>query len=252
MDRTDAYALLRGGAIDPQLAALLWLLTEDGVPLMVVGDADQMMRSDVAAAILSLDPEREWLVLDGSTDLLTTERLVSLLRGGVALGMTIPVAGLSEAMERLIAGGLPEDGVRRLGVVIVVDRTEVGLRCVAAHYLRPTERDGQGHIQRRPPAVLAAWDPEADEHEHYAWAITPELADRVDRSQADFEERLRERALFLAAAAADGAGPEEQAARRGRFLAAEPPRQAAPPHPSASPSPFRGGLTDPGPDSHTH
>lgn len=250
MDRADVFALLRSGTLDPQLTALLWLLTEDSVPLMVVGDADRETHSGVAAAILSLDPAREWLVIDGSTDLLTAERLVSLLRGGVALGMTIPAAGLSDAMQRLVAGGLPEDGVRRLGVVLVVDRMEAGLRCVAAHYLRPAERDGQGHVQRRPPAVLAAWDREGDTYEHYAWAITPELADRVDRSQADFEERLRERAVFLGAAAADDADTDQQAERRLRLLASEPPRQAAPLRPPAAPSSFRGGLTDPDPHRH--
>ncbi len=122
--------------------------------------------------------------------------------------------------------------------------------CAAVHYLRPTERDGQGHIQRRPPAVLAAWDPDQDAYEHYAWAITPELADRVDRSQADFEERLHERSLFLAAAAADDADAAEQAARIRRYLEAEPPREPAPTRSPATPSPLQGGLTDP--DPHVH
>ncbi len=104
----------------------------------------------------------------------------------------------------------------------MAEQTEVGLRCTVVHYLRPVERDAQGHIQRRPPAVLAAWDEQDDVYEHYAWGITPELADRVGRSQADLEERQRDRAAFLAATAADDATADEQWARVGRYLAAEP------------------------------
>jgi hypothetical protein len=69
---------------------------------------------------------------------------------------------------------------------------------VAAHYLRPVERDGHGHLQRRPPAVLATWDAKHADFEHFAWGVTPELASRVGRTQADFERRQAGRARFLA------------------------------------------------------
>jgi hypothetical protein len=132
--------------------------------------------------------------------------------------------------------------VRRLGVVIVAEQAGAGLRCAVVHYLRPTERDAQGHVQRRPPAVLAAWDEHADAYEDYAWGITPELADRVDRSQADFEERHHDRSRFLATVAEAGEGYAERVAG---YLATEPPRIPAPKHAPATPSPFHGGLTDP-------
>ncbi len=71
-------------------------------------------------------------------------------------------------------------------------------RAVAVHYLRPLERDAHGHLQRRPPGVLATWDAERDCFEHFAWGITSELARRVGRSQADFERQQVERARLLA------------------------------------------------------
>ena len=153
---------------------------------------------------------------------MTTDRLSALLRGGVGLGVSLEADDLETVLDRLTSAGLPEDGVRRLGVVLMTEQTKAGLRCTVVHYLRPAERDAQGHIQRRPPAVLAAWDEQDDVYEHYAWGITPELADRIDRSQADLEERQRDRAAFLAAAVADDATAEEQRARMERYLAAEP------------------------------
>jgi hypothetical protein len=186
-------------------------------------------------------------VLDADDTPLGTERLAALLRGGVALGLTLAAPDLGGVLERLAAAGLPEDGVRRLGVVIVLVETAAGLRCAAVHYLRPTERDGQGHLQRRPPAVLAAWDEAADTFEDYAWGITPELADRIGRSQADLEERRSTRARFLREAMVD---PFTYPRRVARHLAAEPPAEPAPVHQPARPSPFGGGLLDP--ESHRH
>ena len=250
MRTVHAVSLLRDGTLDAELAALLWLLGEGNVPLVVAGAAARPARAALAAAMLSLDGAREWVLLDADRKSVTAERLTALLRGGVLFGVTVAADDLASVIQRLTRAGLPEDGVRRLGVVIIADGNGAGLRCAAVHYLRPTERDGQGHLQRRPPAVLATWDPEADAYEHFAWGVTPELADRVDRSQADFEERQHERALFLAAAAGDTAGEEEQRARIGRYLASEPPREPAPPRQAAQPSRFEGGLTDPDPHAH--
>lgn len=246
----STLALLRSGSLDPELAALLWLLVDGGVPVVVAGPLASGVRAELTRALLSTDPAREWVALDADAEPVTPERLTALLRGGIGLGLTLAADDLEAVIGRLVAGGLPEDGVRRLGIVALADETDRGLRLGAVHYLRPTERDAQGHVQRRPPAVLAAWDPESDAYEHYAWAITPELADRVDRSQADLEERQRDRAVFLAAAAADDASAEAQAARIARYLAAEPPPVPAPSHEAARPSPFSGGLIDPDPHLH--
>jgi hypothetical protein len=234
----SVLALLRTGVLDPGLAALGWLLVEGGVPFIVIGSAGGPERSAMAAALLSIDPARAFVVLDADVEPPTLARLSALLRGGAGVGITLAAADLREAMERLRgdAGGLPDDAIRRLGTVFALDGTSRGPRCSIVHYLRPTERDGQGHVQRRPPAILAAWDAATGGYEDYAWAVTPELADRVDRSQSDFEDRLRDRASLLAAtsrAAHISAG--EWADRVRRHLADEPPRvpstlrSAAPP-----------------------
>jgi len=246
----DMLSLLQRGTLDPELAALLWLLTDGGVPLVLAGPAPAATRSAVAAALLATNPSHAWVLIDANEDPLHAERLAALLRGGVGLGVTLAADDLEAVIEGLVAAGLPEDGVRRLGVVIIVEESDHGLRCRVVHYLRPTERDAQGHVQRRPPAVLAAWDDEAGAYEHYAWGITPELAGRIDRSQADLEERQHDRAVFLRAAAADDAAPEAQQARVVRYLESEPPRIAASAPEDAKPSPFSGGLTDP--DPHVH
>src|SRR5206468_3519598 len=100
---------------------------------------------------------------------------------------------------------LSEDEIRRLGVVLVLRRLPNEVRrVVAAHYLRPMERDGEGHLQRRPPVVLATWDASRDEFDHFGWGAAPELAMRVGRSQAEFERELTLRAAFLREVVADG------------------------------------------------
>ena len=249
MRPTDLISLLRDGTLDPRTTALLWLLLEGGVPLVVAGTTPREARVGVATALLSLDPSREWVLIHGDEEPLTTDRLAALLRGGVRLGVTLAAGDLQAVLDRFLAMGLPEDGIRRLGAVVVLDETEAGLRCTAVHYLRPSERDAQRHVQRRPPAVLAAWDGVLDAHEDYAWGITPELADRVDRAQADLEERQADRARFLASVPFDSErGTLAELVKA--FLAAEPERVPAPAHETARPSPFSGGLLDV--DGHTH
>lgn len=248
MPSVTVATLIADRALDPRLAALLWLLIDGGVPVVVIGPAPAERRSAVAMSLLAIDPAQPWVMLDAAAGAPTVSRLAALLRGGTHLAVVLSADDLQEAMERLgrPPGGLPEDAVRRLGVVVVLSETDVGLRCSVVHYLRPTERDAQGHIQRRPPALLSAWDQATDSYEDYAWAITPELADRVDRAQADFEDRWRERDRFLAEAAAALDRPDDEQARMiARHLAGELPRAPAPSHPAARPSPFHGGLTDP-------
>lgn len=234
--------------MDPELAALTWLLVEGGVHVVVIGDAPADERAELAAALLSVDPRRSWLVLDGDIEAPTVARLSALLQGGAGLGIGLSVASLQGAMDRLASApvGLPQDAIRRLGMVVVADRSGRGLRLSVVHYLRPAERDGQGHVQRRPPAVLAAWDETADSYEHYAWGITPELADRVDRSQADFEERQKDRAGFLTAMARAGqVAADEWATVVARYLATEPTRTPATPRPPTGPAALAGGPVDP-------
>ena len=234
--------------MDPGIAALAWLLIEGGVPIVVTGRTPAELRGQIIRAMLSIDPARPWVTLDGDEEMPTTDRLSAIVRGGVSLGLTLAADDLRDVLDRLTSApiGLPEDAVRRLGIVCVADAFDDRARLSAVHYLRPAERDAEGHVQRRPPAVVATWDDVTGAHEHYAWAITPELADRVDRSQADLEERLRDRERFLAEAASQAAASTaDWQASVIRYLSTEPARIPAPQHPAATPSPFHGGLTDP-------
>lgn len=216
--------------LDVDLAALVWLLVEGGTPIVVVGPASLAERAALAAALLSTDPERAVVILDVDAEPPTMAGLAALLQGGSGVALVSDAADLEAVLERLHAPpvDLPYDAIRRLGVVIVLGAGPDGPRVVAAHYLRPTERDGQGHVQRRAPAVLAAWDEATASWEHYAWAITPELADRVDRSQADLEQRQLDRAGFLASMArSEALSSEAWAAVVRRYLATEATRTPA-------------------------
>ena len=255
MQPTTLISLVAQRCLDPELAAVLWLLSEGGVPTVVTGSASLEARSAVATAVISSDPDRQWVVIDADAEPLSIERLSALLRGGIGLAVCATGTDLRDLLERFEdpQSGLPEDAVRRLGVVVVVEEGKQGLRLRSVHYLRPSERDAQGHVQRRPPAVLATWEPESDAYDHFAWGITPELADRVDRSQADFEDRQRNRGRFLAGTADRAAlSPEDAQTLISAYLAAEPVRVPAPPPEAAKPSPFGGGLTDPDADPHLH
>ena len=217
--------------------------------MVVTGSGTVESRAAIASALLALVPDHAWVILDAGAEPVTTDQLGAIIAGGVSLGVTYAARDLKALLDELSSHvGLPEDVIRRLGLVAVVEATAAGPRIVALHYLRPTERDAQGHVQRRPPVVLATWDRELDVHDHFAWGVTPELADRVDRSQADLEERHRDRAAFIQHVAASDAPWSEAAAG---YLLAEPERVPAPEHPTAKPSPFDGGgLTEP--DSHVH
>ncbi len=133
---------------------------------------------------------------------------IRALQLGFTLAGTLHAESLREVMAELEAPpvSLAEDEIRRLGVVLIVrafGRPPIR-RIVAAHYLRPLERDGQGHLQRRPPAVLATWDQETDALDHFSWGLGPELAPRIGMSQADFERAQSVRARFLTELVASG------------------------------------------------
>jgi len=158
---------------------------------------------------------------------------ISALRPGDRFRATAESASLRELLEMLDASdiSLSDDEVRALGLVLVLD--EEG-RIGAAHLLRPVERDAAGHLQRRPPAVLAARDPHQGALEHFTWAVTSELADRVDRSQSDFEARQEDRARLIDHLAAHPASTSSGMALEAQ-IAAEPPRQPAPERAPARP-----------------
>lgn len=161
----------------------------------------------VPVAAAAADPARTVLhargLVDRGTGSMTGTQarvVVRSLQLGYGLAATLRADSLEGVFARLEAEpvALAPDEIRRLGVVIVLRATSGGrLRVVAAHYLRPLERDGQGHLQRRPPAVLATWDPGTDRFEHFAWGVSPELALRADYAAPDFDSRHAARAAFL-------------------------------------------------------
>jgi hypothetical protein len=134
---------------------------------------------------------------------------------GYGLGATIHADSLEEVLDALHRPpvALTDDELSRLGVVLVMravppppgDAYPGPLRrVVAAHWLRPVARDAHGHVQRLGPAVLATWDPDEDNFEHFAWGVIPELADRIDRKPGDFEIELQRRREYLAGLAEAG------------------------------------------------
>jgi hypothetical protein len=166
------------GAIDPPLAAVVWLLAEGGVPL-VVADRDAAAGRALADALDAF----------GRPPVLLS-----------AFPRSLEAASLEVVQERLAGPPytLTEDAIRSVGVVIVLAVLPDGRRRVrAAHYVRPLEQDAEGHVQRRPPALLAAWDAGRDRLDDYAWGITTELAGRVGREPVAFERALSERSRLL-------------------------------------------------------
>ncbi|MGH2466209.1 MAG: hypothetical protein ACRDGL_00520 [Candidatus Limnocylindrales bacterium] len=125
---------------------------------------------------------------------------VRALQLGYSLATTAAAASLHDLLAQLQAPpvALTEDELRRLGLVLMVREVGPGRhRIVAAHYLRPLERYGQGHLQRQPPAVLATWDPATDRFEHFAWGVLPELGARFGRQSGAVERELADRIRLL-------------------------------------------------------
>ncbi len=71
-------------------------------------------------------------------------------------------------------------------------------RTGAAHLLRPPLRDGQGHLQRQGPAVLATWDGQSGAYEHFAWGVIPELALLAQVRAGDLEAEIAQSIDLLA------------------------------------------------------
>ncbi|MBA3958974.1 MAG: hypothetical protein WKF46_01110 [Candidatus Limnocylindrales bacterium] len=226
---------VRARALDADLAALLWLLVDGDLPLVVAGGTSDQ-RATLLAALGGLPGARndapDHIAPNGVWGSVLRGRIASL-RPGDRFRATAEVGSLRELLELLDgpAIGLTDDEIRTLSVILVLDAEG---RVAAAHLLRPVERDGAGHLQRRPPAVLAARDSHDGELEHFTWAVTSELADRVDRSQPDFEARQAGRARLIDHLASNPASTGDRAALEAH-LSAEPPRQPAPERPPARP-----------------
>jgi hypothetical protein len=169
-ERSAVVAAIAHGVLDAELAGLLWVLTDNGVPLVVASrlpEAATELHSAFTAAggVLVADSLEEVLRLSGAP-----------------------------------FGAIPDE-LRELGVVLIVGQVGGWARVTAAHYVRRLERDAGGHLQRRPPAVLAAWDATDNRLEHFWWAITAELADHAGMDADELERRQADRAEFLQALA---------------------------------------------------
>lgn len=144
--------------------------------------------------------------------------VIRALALGYGMAATMIGTGLEDVLDTL--GAVPiaadDDELSRLGIVLVLAAVPGALdepadreHVVAAHYVRPVVRDAHGHVQRLPPAVLAAWDQRTDRLEHFAWGIVGELAGRTGRRPVEFEREQARRAGFLASLVEAGiADPE--------------------------------------------
>lgn len=170
--------LVAAETLDAELGALLWLLVEGGIPVLVCGPATEPDLSVYADALTESARNRDLADRPG-------RKPASTLRAG----------SLKEALQILSAEpfNLSDDEQRALGLVVVIRDG----RAIAVHYVRPVERDKEGHLQRRPPAVLATWDQDRGMFEHFAWGMTPELAARIGMAQSELEDLQRERAHTL-------------------------------------------------------
>ncbi len=212
--------LVAAGLLDAELAALAWLLLEDGVPVHVAGpergSGDVLLDALVGALPADRRPdaaapagERRLVRVEGP---LTGRSPTGLFRAALArttgrsgLASTIEARDLAGVLAVLRGQGLSDDEISFLGGVLIVAPTDgpggatgrPSGRVEAAHYLRPVARDAGGHVQRLAPAVLATWDPERGAYDHFAWAIYPELAARTGRRAGDLEREHMARAERL-------------------------------------------------------
>ncbi len=250
--RRSVVELIADGVLDPELAALAWLLVEARLPLIVAGLAQGAGKTTLFEALLDFLPastrridlagvgeDFDWLPeaaalgwparsssevssppVTPTTAFLVAAELsphlpiytwgpaarafVRAASMGYGIGTTLHADRLEEVHEVLRdpALGLGDDELSYLGLILIVRAGRDGAgavrrRVVAAHYARPVGRDEHGHLQRLPPAVVAARDAGSDTLEHFAWGVMPELAIRLGRKAGDLERDQSERAALL-------------------------------------------------------
>lgn len=214
--------LVRRGAMDAELAAIVWVLVDARIPLIVaapervVAGPERLFASgdgpDILRGILaSLRPD---LGLSGLDRLAITEPLTSRTARAIVHGERpggLVIADSLQAVRDDLGSnpplGLTDDELSFLGCVLVlgedaappVDAADPSMaahrpiRVVAAHYVRPLHRDEHGHPQQLGPAVLATWEPARSAFEHFAWGVLPEIAARLRRKAGDLEADLHHR-----------------------------------------------------------
>ncbi|MFM2106325.1 MAG: hypothetical protein RL338_1357 [Chloroflexota bacterium] len=219
--------LIHAGVLDAPLGALLWVLLEGGCPFVVASPGEPGPRRQLLDALLALvGGERRRVRVadlepgDGAGVLALAGDLgaapydaaaaravagaVSILDRGLGLSLALDADSLEGTLAAFAGGPLnvAEDRRSFLGLVVVLEppappATPHG-RIAVAHYLRPLSRDAGGHLQRLPPAVLAARDATTGRLEDFSWGVVPELAARIGRSAAELETEVALRARALA------------------------------------------------------
>ncbi len=150
--------LIQAGVLDADLAALVWILAEGGLPVHLAAS----------------DPVDAAPLAEGLGDLV---KPVDVLTG--------------DSLEDVLASWTDEPA--RLGVVLIAGKGRVE----AAHWVRPPIRDGAGHVRAQGPAVLAIWDGQTGRFEHFAWGVIPELASMIGSRAGDLESEIGSRSATL-------------------------------------------------------
>lgn len=223
-------SLVAHAVLDDRLGATAWLLIEGGCPLVVASSGPGTLRRLVLDALTPAYPASRRRVpvavlqpvdaadavaiagdIGGPPFDPALARAVSgaatVLDRGLALALALECDSLEEVIDALTgpALGALRDRLSYLGLVLVLDegagdRPAGAVRI--AHYVRPLSRDAGGHVQRLPPAVVAARDATTGRLEDFSWGIAAELAARAGRTPADFEKEVERRRDLLAAAVA--------------------------------------------------
>lgn len=220
-------SLVAHGVLDAQLGATAWLLLEGGCPLVVASPGPGALRRLVLDALVAAYPAARRRVpvaalepSDGSDAVAIAGDIgappfdpalaravagaASVLDRGLALALALEAESLEDVLARLAGPGAAafRDRLSYLGLVLVLDEGAGGRDGAVrvAHYLRPLSRDAGGHVQRLPPAVVAARDATTGELEDFSWGIGPELAARIGRTPGEFEREVERRQDLLAAA----------------------------------------------------
>jgi hypothetical protein len=172
--------------LDAELASLLWILAETGTPLVVAApnaDAADELRAAVAELASAAA---------GLADMRLPGRSI------VGAATLEEVVAQADPRATATVDAVP-DAARDLGLVVIIGPPDADgrARVSSAHYLRPIERDAAGHLQRRPPAVLVAWNERAGTLDHFDWGITDELATRARLGVAEFARLQQQRATLL-------------------------------------------------------
>ena len=234
--------LVRDRVLDAELAALISLTVEGGIPLVVAGVAGEERRAvrdalaellPAGAMVVRLAGRAEdfgWMPQAGelgwtasgppATDRRGAVMVADLADGGdgatwgEAAHLAIRALTVGYSLLAAADGSSLEQVLGRLALppVSAVDDelTRLGVVLVLgrgpqveiAHYLRPVARDPGGHVQRPAPAALAAWNAVSGRYDHFTWGVVDELAGRTGRRPLAFEREQARRAAAVSAATA--------------------------------------------------